>query len=116
MRRGPVEERAFAFSHELFAHVNDHRDLFQAMAGKRSGAVVQSVLHKLLLDLVRDDVKALSRAKANAVPAEALAQFIAGGMFGLLMWWLGGRSRPSVDELDGIFRRLAVASLKAALA
>lgn len=116
LRQGPVEERAFAFSHELFAHVNDHRDLFRAMAGKRSGAVIQSVVHKLLLDLVRDDVKALSRVQANAVPAEALAQFIAGGMFGLILWWMGARTRPSVDELNGMFRRLALPPLKAALA
>src|SRR5690348_14574384 len=34
LRRGPVEERGFAFSHELFAHIDDHRDLFQAMASK----------------------------------------------------------------------------------
>jgi AcrR family transcriptional regulator len=114
--RGRVEERVFAFSHELFAHVSDHRDLFQAMAGKRSGAVVQSVLHKLLLDLIRDDVKSiLPRADASSVPAEALAQFIAGAMLGLLMWWMGGRTRPSVDELNGIFQRLAIAVLKPAL-
>ena len=116
LRRGRVEERVLAFSHELFAHVSDHRDLFQAMAGKRSGAVIQSVVHKLLLDLIRDDVKSiLPRAEASSVPAEARAQFIAGGMFGLLMWWMGGRTRPSVDELNGIFQRLAIAVLKPAL-
>jgi AcrR family transcriptional regulator len=116
LRRGPVEERAFAFSHDLFAHVNDHHDLFQAMAGKRSGAVVQSVVHKLLLDLVREDIKTLSRAEAHAIGAEALAQFIAGGMFGLVMWWMGARMRPPVDELNGTFRRLALAALKETLA
>lgn len=116
LRRGPVEENAFAFSHDLFAHVDDHRELFRAMAGKRSGAVVQSVVHKLLLDLVRDDLKSiLARAERNAVPVEALAQFIAGGMLSLIMWWMGARARPSVDELNGMFRRLALASLKAAL-
>ncbi|HET7441862.1 MAG TPA: TetR/AcrR family transcriptional regulator [Terriglobales bacterium] len=114
LRRGPVEEQTFAFSHELFAHVNDHRDLFHAMAGKRSGAVVQSVVHKLLLDLVRDDVKALSSGKPAAVPAEAFAQFIAGAMFGLIMWWMGARTRPSVDDMNRVFRRLAIAPWKAA--
>lgn len=116
LRRGRVEGQVLAFSHELFAHVSDHRDLFQAMAGKRSGAVIQSVVHKLLLDLIRDDVKSiLPRAEASSVPAEVLAQFIAGGMFGLLMWWMGTRTRPSVDELNRIFQRLAIAVLKPAL-
>jgi hypothetical protein len=31
------------------------------------------------------------RGEGNAVPTEALAQFIAGGLFGLLNWWLNGR-------------------------
>jgi AcrR family transcriptional regulator len=116
LRRGRVEERVLAFSHELFAHVSDHRDLFQAMAGKHSGAVIQSVVHKLLLDLIRDDVKStLPRAEASSVPAEALAQFVAGGMFGLLMWWMGGKTRPSAGELNRIFQRLAIAVLKPAL-
>jgi AcrR family transcriptional regulator len=54
-----IEERAFAFSHAMIAHVNDYRDVFRAMVGKRSGAMVQQLVHKLLVDLVRDDVKAM---------------------------------------------------------
>jgi hypothetical protein len=39
-----------------------------------------------LLDLVRDDVKAIvSRGDASFIPVEARAQFIAGALFGLLM-------------------------------
>jgi len=52
-----VDERVFGFRHELLAHVNEHRDLFQAMVGKRSGAVVQNAMHKLLIDLVKADLK-----------------------------------------------------------
>jgi AcrR family transcriptional regulator len=50
-----VEERIFGFSQEMLAHVNEHRHLFQDMVGKRSGAMIQSVFHKLLVDLLRDD-------------------------------------------------------------
>ncbi len=114
--RGSVEERVLAFSHELFAHVADHRDLFRAMAGKRSGAVVQTIVHKLVLDLVRGDIKSiLPNAKRNSIPTEALAQFIAGGMFGLMMWWFAGREWASVDALNGIFQRLAFPVVKGAL-
>lgn len=112
-RKGRKEERALAFSRELFAHVNDHRDLYQAMAGKHSGAVIQSVVYKLLLELVREDVKAVfARDDPKATRTEALAQFIAGGMFGLLMWWLAGRTRASVDELNASFQRFALAVLE----
>jgi len=110
-----VEDRALAFSHEMFAHADEHRALFRAMVGKRSGAVVQRMIHNLLLDLVRDDVKALAAHEGStSVPTEALVQFVAGSFFGLLIWWLTGKKQLSVEEVNGLFRRLALAALKAA--
>ena len=49
-----ADDRLFAFSHELFVHANEHRTVFRAMIGKRSGAVIQQLLQKMLVDLVRD--------------------------------------------------------------
>jgi hypothetical protein len=60
-----VEEQIFRFSHEMLTQVNEHRHLFQATVGKSSGAMIQSVIHKLLLDLLRDDVKAMSTRKGD---------------------------------------------------
>jgi hypothetical protein len=109
-----VEGRVLAFSHEVFAHTNEYRDVFRAMVGRRSGAAVQRLLHKLLVDLVREDVNAtVARAGRRAVSSEALVQFIAGALFGLLMWWLDGKMRLSVLEVNGMFRKLAIPSLKA---
>jgi AcrR family transcriptional regulator len=111
-----VDERVFAFSHEMITHVNDYRDVFRAMVGKRSGAMAQQLVHKLLVDLVRDDVKAtFPGGRANPVPTEALVQFIAGALFGLLIWWLNEKKGPSVEDLNALFRRIAIPTLKAAL-
>jgi AcrR family transcriptional regulator len=110
-----VEERVFAFSREMFAHANGHRDLFRAMVAKQSGAVIQQVLHKMLVDLIRDDMKAMApRGDGDSISSEALVQFIAGGLFGLLMWWLDGKMRLPVQEVDALFRRLAIPAVKAA--
>jgi AcrR family transcriptional regulator len=114
VRRSGLDERMLGFSYEMFAHANEHRDVFLAMSGKRSHAIVQQLLYRILLDLVRDDVKAtVSRGHANSVPAEALAQFITGALFGLLMWWLNGKMRLSVEEVNTLFRQLAIPVLKA---
>jgi hypothetical protein len=53
------------------------------MVGKRSGAVVQQLLQKMLVDLVREEVKGAWVEKANETPIEAVSQFIGGGLFGL---------------------------------
>ncbi len=111
---GSLDHRLFAFSHELLAHAHEHRDFFPAMVGKRGGAVLQHVLRRLLLALVREDVKTIAAAPGrDAVPPEAVVQFLANGLFGLLVWWLNGRMRLSAEEVDGIFRRLAVPAVKA---
>lgn len=110
-----VEERVLAFSRDMFAHTNEHRRLFRAMAGKQSGAVIQQVLHKMLVDLVRDDVKAVDAPGDSSIPDEALIQLIAGSLFGLLMWWMDGESRMGVEEVDTLFRRFAIPAVKASL-
>lgn len=115
--KGRVEERVIAFSHEVFAHANGYRDVFQMMAGKQSGAVVQQLLHKILLDLIRDEVRAMaSRGDGDSIPVEALARFMAGALVGVLMWWLNAKTRLTVEEMNRIFRRLAIPTLKASIA
>jgi AcrR family transcriptional regulator len=106
-----IDERVFAFSREMFAHANEYRDVFRGMVGKESGATVQRLLHKLLVDLVRDDVK--TTVQRDQEGAEALAQFIAGGLFGLLIWWLNGKMGLSVAEINELFRKFAIPALNA---
>ena len=97
-------------------HANEHRNVFQAMMGKRSGAVIQQLLHKMLVDLARDEVKAMAaRSDTGSIPTEAVVQFVAGGLFGLLMWWGSGKMRMPVEEVNMLFRRLAIPAVKAAL-
>jgi AcrR family transcriptional regulator len=110
-----IEDRVFGFSHEVFAHTNEYRDAFRAMVGQRSGAIVQRLLHKLLLDLMREDVKRTGvRPERAPVRTEALVHFITGALVGVLMWWLDGRMRLSVGEMNAYFRKLALPALKAA--
>jgi AcrR family transcriptional regulator len=115
-REGNTDERLFAFSYALLAHAYEHRDAFPAMVGKRGGAVIQHALRNLLVQLVREDVKAMvSEGRKDLVPAEATVHFIAGGLFGLLMWWLNGKMRISVEEANRIFRQLSIPALRAAV-
>src|SRR5438034_10335151 len=50
-----ADDRLLAFSRQLFIHANEHRTVFRAMVGKRSGAVIQQLLHKMLVDLAREE-------------------------------------------------------------
>ncbi|HET7219331.1 MAG TPA: helix-turn-helix domain-containing protein [Vicinamibacterales bacterium] len=37
-----LDERVLAFSRDMFEHADEYRDVFRAMAGKKSGAAVRS--------------------------------------------------------------------------
>lgn len=114
---GKFDERLFAFSHHLLSHAHAHREVIPAMLGKPGGAVIQHVLRKLLTDLMREEVRAVSSEKGPAsVPAEAIVEFLSNGLFGLLVWWLNGRMRISVNEMNDLFRQLAIPALKASIA
>ena len=55
----------------------------------------------------------LPAGERGAPPAEAIAQFIGGGLFGLLLWWGNGKMRMPVEEVDAMFRRLAIPAVEA---
>jgi len=108
------DDRMFAYSREMFRHVDEHRAVFRSMVGKRSGAVIQHLFHKMLLDLVREDLKAIARRDTSrSVPDEAVAQLVAGGLFGLVLWWVEGRVKLMSEDVDALFRRFAIAAIKA---
>ena len=114
-RQGERGDRLFGFSREMFEHVNAHRDVFQAMVGKRSGAAVERRIQRLLIELVREDVKfALPPSRARATQREPLVQFLAGAFLGLLTWWLDEEPHRSPEEMDHTFRQLALPAMQAA--
>jgi AcrR family transcriptional regulator len=113
---GASEQRAFAFSHELFSHADGHRDVFRAVVGKRSALMLQRHFQRMQVELVREEVKALAPAgSSNAALMEAVAQHVAGALWGLLAWWIDGKRRMTVDEVNDLFRRMALPAVKAAL-
>jgi tetracycline repressor-like protein len=113
---GNPRDRMFAFAHELFAHAEQHRDVFAAMVGKRSGAVFERHLHEMLVDLVRSDIDSTaSRKKRNPMQVEAVVQFVAGGLLGLLVSWQEALTHVSVGELNALFRRMASPAVESVL-
>lgn len=112
---GASEQRAFAFSHELFSHADGHRDVFRTVVGNQSALILQRHFQRMQVDLVREEVKALAPAGVSNVLLEAVVQSIASALYGLLAWWIDGKRRMTVDEVNDLFRRMALPAVKAAL-
>jgi len=110
---GTADDRGFGFSQALFEHADSQRDAFRCVVGRQSGAIVEREFRRLLVDLVRQDVKAMaSREGERSAPLEAVVQYVAGGLFGLLAWWADGKMRLSVEDVSALFRRMAIPATK----
>ena len=104
-----IHERILAFSFEVFTHTEKHRELFRALSADGTAVVIKRAWHKILLDLVREDVKAVfPKEEYSSVPTEALVHIITGSFFGLLMWWLEGSTTLSAREITSMFRKLMI--------
>jgi hypothetical protein len=69
----------------------------------------QHHMHQMLADVVLEDVRlAFSHKKRDSTQVEAVVQFVAGGLLGLLVSWQAELTRLSVDDLDALFRRMAI--------
>lgn len=112
-----AEDRLFAFSGELFAHAEEHRDVFAAMVGKRSGTLFQQHLHRMVADLVREDVTAVTPGKKRgSAQMEAVVQFVSGGLLGLIVMWLEEMTDVAAADMNARFRKMAIACVQAGLA
>jgi hypothetical protein len=67
------------------------------------------------VDLVRADLKAMVRRDDHSALTEAVVQFVTGGFFGLAMLWATGKLPLSVEDVNALFRRLAMPGVRAAL-
>jgi AcrR family transcriptional regulator len=106
---GKPEDRLFAFTRELFEHAEQHRETFAAMVGKRSGSVFVSHLHRMLADVIRDDLALLaSRKRAERERVEIAVQFITAGLIGILEVWLAEFPKIAAAEMDARFHEMAV--------
>jgi AcrR family transcriptional regulator len=108
-KAGSARERSLGFSPALFEHAYSHRDTYQAIVGRRSGAIVLGEMRAMLAELVRDDLKAVPPAKGVLeLPRGAVVEFVVGALMSILTWWLDQKASIPPHEADAIFRRVAV--------
>jgi AcrR family transcriptional regulator len=107
---GTPETRLFAFSHHMFAHIGMYRAVYHAMARDRGGAATRQHLHQLIVECSKTELKRLHGGRSGR-ELDALTQFFAGAFVGLLSWWIEAATPMPVDDIDRLFRRLAVPAL-----
>jgi AcrR family transcriptional regulator len=103
-----IRGRSLSFSRALFQHAQDRKDLFQALAGSRGGAVALATIRRVISDAVRDGLaETVDKNSTDSIPRELIVQFVVGAYMAVLTWWLDQGAKLPPAKIDAMFRRLA---------
>jgi AcrR family transcriptional regulator len=107
---GEVRTRGLGFSLAMLEHARGHLPLYRAIVGRESGAFVLQRIHRMIVDLVDLDLKAIGY-KGGVEPRALAVEYIAGAFMAVLTWWMEQGGKLSPREVDEIFRRLVMQGL-----
>ncbi len=94
----------------MFEHARDHLPLYRALIGSDGAAISLGSIRQIIADLVRAEIKA-SIADGNRAAHEMQVQFITGAFMSVLTWWLDEGAITGPQEMDTLFRHLALNGL-----
>lgn len=101
---------------ELFQHIQQDHKHFQALAGgptaERLWETMQTALGRTIEQSL---VTARKNKKAPSIPLIVVSSYLAGAFLNLLKWWLKSGMPYTPEEMDEIFRQLALPGVEAAL-
>lgn len=101
---------------ELFQHVQQNAQYFQAMLRGHAGEVLWDAAQTALSQSIEQSLIAAAADKgALAIPPTVIAQYLAGAFLNLLRWWLYADMPYSPKEMQSIFQQLALPGVREVL-
>lgn len=101
--------RLLSFARPMFEHARSHIGMYRAVVGGRGGATALAQIREILADLVRQDLASVEGHKsAGAIPKELVVQHIVGAFVSVMTWWLDNGATLPAEQMDEMFRALAL--------
>jgi AcrR family transcriptional regulator len=72
----------------VFEHAYENRRAYRALCGNTGGQVVQTYLHRLIGELLAENLRPQPAARGAEQHAEVAAEFYTAATMGLLRWWV----------------------------
>ncbi len=100
---------------ELFQHVQQNQQYFQAMLRSHGGDVLWEAAQTVLSKNVEQSLTVLYAEKhPPMVPLSVASQYLAGAFLNLLMWWLKAEMPYTPEHMESIFQQLALPGVQTA--
>jgi AcrR family transcriptional regulator len=99
----------------LFEHAYRNRRMYRALCGRTGGGIVMRHLHNLIADPLRASLEPRVAPARSGIPADAMAEFYASALLGMLVWWVGQDFPYGPEQIAAMYGRLAIPGIQAAL-
>jgi AcrR family transcriptional regulator len=98
---------------ELFEHVQQHYQYFQAMLRGYAGELLWKSAQNALSKNIEQALTTIYANKASPeIPWTLIATYLAGAFLTLLRWWLNAEMPYTPEQMEKIFQQLALPGIK----
>jgi AcrR family transcriptional regulator len=109
-------EQGIVPSLELFQHIQQDHKHFQAMAGGPTAERLWETMQAAMSKTIEQGLRSARKSGSHpSIPLKVMAPYLAGAFLSLLKWWLKSGMAYTPEEMDGIFRQLALPGILAVL-
>lgn len=102
------------FSKTIFEHVDRQRRTTMHKLGRRGAVILHQRLKQVLVKLIAEQLRSEHRKqhkRSDRIPADLLAQYLAGTFVLVLNWWIESKSQISPSAVNDLFRSLVMPTL-----
>ena len=93
----------------IFSHVQENRRIHEVMFRRtKENPVVEQGIAFLEANIAAQLERLLEEGQEPSVPLPVLAKYLTGGLISLFEWWIENEMPNSPDEMDQLFRDLAM--------
>lgn len=103
------EGNPFFPSHGLFQHIQEQWKLYKILTWDSGVEVLTRSLQKSLSEVIEQRLS--TNRQTYEVPIPVIANFLAGSFLSLVKWWLDNKMVYSPEQMDEMFRRLALSGM-----
>lgn len=105
-----------SFTLAMFQHAQEHYDLYRALVGRQSGALVQQFMKEMLYELIKQEFAA-NRYFDDLEPLmrELVVQYVVSSFHSTMTWWLDQKMPFTAEQIDEKFHALTMPGIIAVL-
>ncbi len=115
-RAATKQEAVIGFSLAWFRHTFEHRVIYRMIVGSKGWDIVRHRMEEMLIQLIKDQAKPLFKKRSSADNSfELFVYFLGTGFLSVMTWWLNQKNPVSPEQVDSLFRQMALPILGAHL-